>query len=54
MARYLAALEREVDLLGGLGWAGRVQIETVFFGGGTPSLLDPEPLAAILVRLRNR
>jgi len=54
MARYLAALERELDLLGGLGWAPRVRIETIFFGGGTPSLLDPEPLAAILVRLRDR
>ncbi len=54
MTRYLAALERELDLLGGLGWAPRVRVETVFLGGGTPSLLDPEPLAAILVRLRDR
>jgi oxygen-independent coproporphyrinogen-3 oxidase len=54
MARYLAALERELDLLGALGWAPRVRVETVFFGGGTPSLLDPEALAAILARLRRR
>ena len=54
MVRYLAALERELDLLGDLEWAPRVRVETVFFGGGTPSLLDPEALAAILVRLRRR
>jgi oxygen-independent coproporphyrinogen-3 oxidase len=54
LARYLTALERELDLLGGLGWAPRVRVETVFFGGGTPSLLDGEPLAAILARLRRR
>jgi oxygen-independent coproporphyrinogen-3 oxidase len=54
MVRYLAALEREFDLLGELPWAPRVRVETVFFGGGTPSLLDPEALAAILVQLRRR
>src|SRR5437773_6553776 len=36
MARYLAALHREIDLLGALAWAPRVRLATVFFGGGTP------------------
>ena len=54
MARYLAALGRELDLLGALAWAPHVRVETVFFGGGTPSLLDPPALAAILARLRRR
>jgi oxygen-independent coproporphyrinogen-3 oxidase len=52
MARYLAALGRELELLGTLAWARRVRIETVFFGGGTPSLLEPDALAAILTRLQ--
>jgi len=54
MARYLAALPRELDLLGDLPWARRVRIATVFFGGGTPSLLAPDELAAVLDRLRAR
>ena len=54
MARYLAALGRELDLLGALPWAPQVRVETVFFGGGTPSLLDAPALAAILARLRRR
>src|SRR5256884_9578088 len=54
MVRHHAGLRRELDVLGELEWAPRVRVETVFFGGGTPSLLDPEALAAILVRLRRR
>ena len=54
MARYLAALECELDVLGGLAWAPHVRVATVFFGGGTPSLLEPPALAAILARLRHR
>ena len=54
MTRYLAALGRELELLGALPWTPRVRIETVFFGGGTPSLLDPAALAEILARLRRR
>ena len=54
MTRYLAAVGCELDLLGALAWAPRVRVETVFFGGGTPSLLDPAALAAILARLRRR
>jgi oxygen-independent coproporphyrinogen-3 oxidase len=54
LARYLAALPRELDLLAGLPWAGRVRPATVFLGGGTPSLLEPEDLAAALDRVRDR
>jgi oxygen-independent coproporphyrinogen-3 oxidase len=49
MRRYLAALAREID-----GWTalhGR-RVDTVFFGGGTPSLLEPAEIAAVLDRLR--
>ena len=54
LARYLAALHRELDLLAALPWAPRVRLATVFLGGGTPSLLTVDDLAAILDRLRSR
>lgn len=52
LRRYLRALDRELALLATLPWAAHVVLDTVFFGGGTPSLLAPEALAAILERLR--
>jgi oxygen-independent coproporphyrinogen-3 oxidase len=52
--RYLAAAHRELDLLGTSPWAPAVTLETVFLGGGTPSLLEPEDLAALLDRARSR
>jgi oxygen-independent coproporphyrinogen-3 oxidase len=54
MARYLEALHREIDLLGALPWASRVRLATIFLGGGTPSLLAAEELAAMLARVRAR
>jgi len=54
MDPYLRALHGELDVLGGLSWAGDVTIATVFLGGGTPSLLEPQALAAILDDLRAR
>lgn len=51
MDPYLTALYGELDLLGDLPWAREVTITTVFLGGGTPSLLEPDALAAVLDRL---
>jgi len=51
MDRFLAALHREID-----GWEtlhGR-RVETIFFGGGTPSLLEPEELGGVLGHLAER
>jgi oxygen-independent coproporphyrinogen-3 oxidase len=51
MDHFLAALERELD-----GWAelhGR-PVDTVFFGGGTPSLLEPRELGAVLGKVAAR
>jgi oxygen-independent coproporphyrinogen-3 oxidase len=50
MSGYLAALLRELTLWGER--LGRAGVETVFFGGGTPSLLPLEALAGILDRVR--
>jgi len=54
MDPYLRALHGELDLLGALDWARDVTLATVFLGGGTPSLLEPEALAAVLDHLRAR
>jgi oxygen-independent coproporphyrinogen-3 oxidase len=54
MARYLGALHHEIELLAGLPWARRVRLATVFLGGGTPSLLSADELAAVLDGLRRR
>jgi len=52
MRAYLRALHREIDLVGAVGWARQPAVETIFFGGGTPSLLTGDALAEILERLR--
>ena len=52
--RYLAALAREIDLAAGAPWAAAVPISTIFFGGGTPSLLTPPQLVSVLEHLRAR
>jgi oxygen-independent coproporphyrinogen-3 oxidase len=44
--RYVAALEREIRSAGG-GAA-----DTIFFGGGTPSLLEPEEIARLVAACR--
>ena len=54
MRRYVDAARQEVDLLGGAPWATGTAIETIFLGGGTPSLLEPEDLAGIVQAVRGR
>jgi oxygen-independent coproporphyrinogen-3 oxidase len=49
MADFLSALDREITMEGPL--ATGVTFDTVFFGGGTPSLLEPGQLENILHRL---
>src|SRR3984893_3173117 len=46
------ALLGEIDLAATAPWAAAVRLKSVFLGGGTPSLLPPEAMAAILDRLR--
>lgn len=50
-ARYLDALEREIRASGAA--AGRPRVDTVFFGGGTPSLLPAAELVRVLGALRD-
>lgn len=44
---YAAALAREIRQVGHLA-GERLSVRTIFFGGGTPSLMSPEQLAVIL------
>ncbi len=44
-ARYVEALLSEIGRAGG---AGRAGADTIFFGGGTPSLLEPSEIALII------
>ena len=50
-ARYLAALRAELEREGAA--LGRPRIATVFFGGGTPSLLEPDEIAALATTIRS-
>ena len=52
VARFVPALLGEIDLAAKAPWAASVGLKSVFLGGGTPSLLPPESMAAILDRLR--
>ncbi|MBP6786307.1 MAG: radical SAM family heme chaperone HemW [Candidatus Promineofilum sp.] len=45
-ADYVAALAREIEQVGALG--NRPAVHTLFFGGGTPSLLTPQQVATLL------
>jgi oxygen-independent coproporphyrinogen-3 oxidase len=54
MARFLRALGREIETLAHLPWARDVSIDTVFLGGGTPSLLSGHAMGDVLGRLRQR
>lgn len=46
--RFLGALLAEWDLLRAAPWAGHVRLDTLFLGGGTPSLLAVDQMAALL------
>lgn len=45
---YVRALQQEISLRAAQDFWRRQKFETLFFGGGTPSLLSPEQLAEIL------
>lgn len=49
-ARYLEALGQELAREGGA--LGRPRVRTLFFGGGTPSLLEPDEIGALARVLR--
>lgn len=52
--RFLTALLRECDLAAAAPWVAGVTLDTLFLGGGTPSLLEPSQMAAVLGRIGAR
>jgi oxygen-independent coproporphyrinogen III oxidase len=52
--RFLLALRRECDLVAAAPWAPGVRLDTLFLGGGTPSLLDAPQMATVLARVGDR
>jgi oxygen-independent coproporphyrinogen-3 oxidase len=56
VAAFLGALETELELRADalVEAAAQKPLETVYFGGGTPSLLPPEAVARLLDRVRAR
>jgi oxygen-independent coproporphyrinogen III oxidase len=57
VASFIAALETELELRSAAAPgspAAPPPLETVYFGGGTPSLLPPESIARLLERIRGR
>ena len=53
-ARYVAALETEIRAAAPSGApAAPAEADTIFFGGGTPSLLEPEEIARLIAACRD-
>jgi putative oxygen-independent coproporphyrinogen III oxidase len=46
-ARYVSALDREIAAAG-----DGAPVDTIYFGGGTPSLLDPRRIRSLIARCR--
>lgn len=51
---YVNLILREIELETGQGGLKDYEAATIFFGGGTPSLLSPLQIDSILCKLRNR
>ena len=52
LAPFVAALRAELAHYAALPWAGPTPAGSLFLGGGTPSLLPPEAVAAVLADAR--
>lgn len=50
---YLSALERELTIYGRQGLLGQCAVRSIYFGGGTPTVIPSPQLAAFLEHIRN-
>ena len=53
-ARYVRAVEAEIAMFGKSAATALVEVDTIYFGGGTPSLLTPLQAARLLEAVRAR
>ena len=51
LPEYLSALMHEIETWGSL--LGHPVVNTVFIGGGTPSLLNPEQMGGVMASVHN-
>ncbi|MEQ1793957.1 MAG: radical SAM family heme chaperone HemW [Nitrospira sp.] len=51
---FLTALERELALYERQGLIGHRKLRSIYFGGGTPTTILPQRLAALLTRIREQ
>ena len=49
---FVAGVCREIEIVAAEGFAGVVEFDTMYFGGGTPSIMTPEQLGRILGHAR--
>lgn len=52
--RYVRAVNGQIEHILESGWTGDCKATTIFAGGGTPSILAPELLTALLAQFRRR
>jgi oxygen-independent coproporphyrinogen-3 oxidase len=50
--RFLDALHKEIGTASRLAFSESETVDSVFFGGGTPSLLEPDQVSGLLERIR--
>ena len=50
--RYVAALDRDLEHQS--GWVSDREVQSIFFGGGTPSLFTPAAIGEIVASIRTR
>ncbi len=51
-ARYLQSLHRQINQLYNLPWCKERKVATIFFGGGTPTMLESSELADLLLHIQ--
>jgi oxygen-independent coproporphyrinogen-3 oxidase len=51
--KYIEALKKEIELVGLNNKEKDIEVNSIFFGGGTPSSIDPELIQSVLDTIKN-